>query len=364
MALTRVSTAGGYLFARYLRDAHSVVYQYTLAGEFVREINSPGPVSAYGFGGWRDDTEVFYGYSGFTTPGRQYRLDLASGESTFHRENDIPIDLSRFEARQFFYRAKDGVAIPIFVISNKDIERDGTNPTILYGYGGFANAQTPYFSTSLCVWLELGGVYAIAGIRGGGEYGEQWHMAATKENKQVSYDDFNAGAEWLIDQGYCTTDTLACCGWSNGGLLIGAVVNQRPELYRVALPGTGVMDLLRFNLWGWGAAWESEWGSPQNPEEFPALLAISPYHNIREDVRYPSTLILTADTDDRVVPAHSFKFAAALQRAQGPDGPPVLLRVEVRAGHGGGVPLSKRLWWSADQYAFTLHEMGLGVPEP
>jgi prolyl oligopeptidase len=362
MALTSVSTVGGYLFATYLKDAHDVAYQYTLDGALVREIKFPGPVSAGGFGGRKGDKETFYGYSGFTTPGTQYRLSLDTGQATFLRQDHPLIETSPYEAQQCFYRAKDGIAIPIFVLHKKGVKLDGNNPTILYAYGGFGASQTPYFSTSTCVWLELGGVYAIACLRGGGEYGEDWRQAAAKTHKQVSYDDFIAGAQWLIDQGYCSAGTLACSGWSNGGLMIGAVVNQRPDLFRVALAGTGVMDLLRFNRFGWGAGWESDYGSPQNPEEFKALYAISPYHNIKPGVRYPATLILTADTDDRVMPGHSFKYAARLQAAQGPDGPPVLLRVEVNAGHGGGVPLEKQLMWIADQYAFTLHEMRLAVP--
>lgn len=362
MALTGVSSAGGYLFARYLKDAHSVVYQYTPAGALVREIGFPGPVTAGGFGGRKGDAETFYSYSSFTSPATQYRLDIATGEATLLRRDAVQLDPSQFEARQFFYRAKDGMAVPIFILSKRGVKLDGTNPTILYAYGGFGAAQTPYFSTSTCVWLELGGVYAIACLRGGGEYGEDWHQAATKTRKQVTYDDLIAGAQWLIDQGYCTPQTLACSGWSNGGLTVGAVVNQRPDLFRVALAGTGVMDLLRFNLFGWGAGWESDYGSPQDPAEFKSLYAISPYHNIQPGVPYPATLILTADTDDRVMPGHSFKYAARLQAAQAAGGPPVLLRVEVNAGHGGGVPLEKLLQWTADQYAFALSEMGWPVP--
>lgn len=362
LSLVQASTAGGYLFATYLKDAHYVAFQYTLDGKLVREIKLPGPVSIGGFGGRKGDPETFFSYSGFTTPSTQYRLAIETGAVTLLRHDDVQLDTSQFEAQQFFYRAKDGMAIPIFVLHKKGVKLDGNNPTILYAYGGFSASQTPYFNTSTCVWLEMGGVYAIACLRGGGEYGDSWHQAAVKTHKQVSYDDFIAGAEWLIDQGYCNPSTLACSGWSNGGLMVGAVVNQRPELFQVALAGTGVMDLLRFNLFGWGAGWESDYGSPQNPTEFQSLYAISPYHNIKPGVRYPSTLIFTADTDDRVMPGHSFKYAARLQAAQGPDNPPVLLRVEVKAGHGGGVPLEKLLMWTADEYAFTLHEMGFAVP--
>jgi prolyl oligopeptidase len=363
MALTDLTTVGGYLFATYIKDAHDAVYQYTMSGELVREIKFPVPVSAGGFKGRKGDTETYYSYSGFTTPRSQYRLNIETGETTFLSRDDIKLDTSQFEAHQFFYRAKDGMAIPIFVMHKKGIELDGSNPTILSAYGGFGGSQTPYFSNSLCVWLEMGGVYAIACLRGGGEYGEDWHQAAIKTHKQVSYDDFIAGAEWLVGQGYCSAETLACSGWSNGGLMVGAVVNQRPELFCVALAGTGVMDMLRFNLFGWGGWWQSEYGSPQDPGEFVSLYAISPYHNITPGVDHPATMILTADTDDRVMPGHSFKYAARLQAAQGPDGPPVLLRVEVKAGHGAGVPLAKQLMWTADQYAFTLHEMGFAVPQ-
>jgi prolyl oligopeptidase len=362
MALTSLSTVGGNLFATYLKDAHDAVFQYTMDGEFVREIAFTGPVSSGGFRGRKGDRETFFSYYGFTAPAKQYRLDIETGEATFLRQDEVTLDTSQFEARQFFYRAKDGMAIPVFVMHKQGIRLDGSNPTILDAYGGFGGTTTPYFSSSQCVWLEMGGVYATACLRGGGEYGEDWHQAAIKTNKQVSYDDFIAGAEWLVGQGYCSAETLACSGWSNGGLMVGAVVNQRPGLFRVALAGTGVMDMLRFNLFGWGGWWESEYGSPQDPGEFASLYAISPYHNITPGVRYPSTLILTADTDDRVMPGHSFKYAARLQAVQGPDGPPVLLRVEVNAGHGGGVPLDKQLMWSADQYAFTLHEMGIAVP--
>jgi len=362
MALNDVKTVGGYIFATYLKDAHDVVYQYTLDGGFVREIKFPGPVSVGGFGGLKGDTETFYSYNGFTTPSAQYRLDLETGESTLLRRTELDVDVSAFTARQFFYRADDGTAIPIFVMHKKGIELDGNNPAILYAYGGFNSAQRPSFSTTRLAWLEAGGIYAIACIRGGGEYGEAWHRAATKNNKRVSVDDFISGAEWMIDQGYCTADTLACCGWSNGGFLIGAVVNKRPDLFKVALPGTGVMDLLRFNLFGWGAGWEADYGSPQNPDEFSSIYAISPYHNIRQGVDYPSTLILTSDTDDRVMPGHSFKYAARLQAAQADAVSPILLRIEVRAGHGGGVPLYKHLNWYADQYAFALHEMGFEIP--
>ena len=358
MSLFRVSTVGGYLFATYLQDAHSAVFQFTMDGKLVREIALPDPVTANGFGGRKSDSETFYSFAGFTKPVTQYRLNVETGEAAFFRQAKVPMDTSQLEARLYFYRAKDGMAIPIFVLHNKGVEMDGNNPTILEAYGGFGGTQMPYFSASIGVWLELGGVYAIACIRGGSEYGEDWHKAATKTRKQTSYDDFIAGAHWLISEGYCTPATLSCSGWSNGGLMVGAVVNQRPDLFRVALAGTGVMDLLRFNLFGWGAVWESDYGSPQNPEEFKSLYAISPYHNIKQGVRYPAVLILTADTDDRVMPGHSFKYAARLQAAQGSDGPPVLLRVEVNAGHGAGIPLDKLLMWTADQYAFTLHEMG------
>jgi prolyl oligopeptidase len=358
MMLSSIRCTGGYLFVVYEKDVHHVVYQYTLDGALVREIKLPGPVSVGGFNGHKNDHETFFSVSGFTTPKTIYKLNIETGETAPYFQTRVPFDTSQFEAEQYFYRAKDGMAIPMFVLHRKGVALDGKNPTILEGYGGFGAGQTPYFVTSDCVWLELGGVYAIAGIRGGGEYGEDWHQAATKTKKQVSYDDFIAGAEWLIDHGYCSAATLACVGWSNGGLTIGAVVNQRPDLFRVALPCVGPMDMLRYNLFGWGAAWESEYGSPQNPEEFAALRAISPYHNIKPGVRYPSMLIQTADTDDRVMPGHSFKYAARLQAAQGPDGPPVLLRVEINAGHSGATALDKWLWATADMYAFTLHEMG------
>ncbi|NEP47122.1 MAG: S9 family peptidase, partial [Okeania sp. SIO2H7] len=277
--------------------------------------------------------------------------DLVSGESRIYRQPEVGFNLDEYETKQIFYNSKDGTRVPMFVSYKKGIELDGNNPTILYGYGGFSIPITPGFSISRLAWMEMGGIYAIANIRGGGEYGEEWHQGGIKDKKQNVFDDFIAAAEWLIENNYTSTKKLAITGVSNGGLLVGACMTQRPDLFGAALPGVGVMDMLRFHKFTIGWAWTADFGSPENPEEFKALLAYSPLHNLKEGTSYPATLITTADRDDRVVPAHSFKFAAALQNAHVGENP-VLIRIETKAGHGGGKPTAKIIEEIADQFAF------------
>ncbi|MFN8548762.1 MAG: prolyl oligopeptidase family serine peptidase [Candidatus Eisenbacteria bacterium] len=362
-SLGSVTSAGGSLWASYMKDVCAQVVRYGPDGTRMEEVAMPGQGTAYGFQGREEDTETFYVYTDFVTPASVYRYDLGSRRSEVLHAPEIPIDLSRYESRRYFYRAPDGTAVPIFITERRGLERDGHTPTLLYAYGGFQVSSQPYFSAMRAIWLDLGGIYAEACIRGGGEYGERWHEAAIKEHRQVAFDDFIAAAQFLIDEGYTDTPHLAINGGSNGGLLVGAVEMQRPDLFGVCLPDVGVMDMLRFHLWGYGASWEGDYGNPEDPAEWRALFAYSPYHNIKPGVRYPATLVTTADTDDRVMPGHSFKFAARLQAAQAAGGPPILLRVETEAGHGGGLPIQKQIEEIADQYAFCFAQMGLVIPE-
>jgi prolyl oligopeptidase len=348
------------LIANYMHDAHSAVRIYGLNGTLVRELTLPGIGSANGFSGKKFDTETFYSFTSFTTPAVVYRCDLKSGESTIFRQPKLKFDPSVYETRQIFYKSKDGTQVPMFITANKGLKLDGNNPTLLYGYGGFNISLTPAFSASTMVWLEMGGVYAQPNLRGGGEYGEEWHKGGMKLKKQNVFDDFIAAAEWLIENKYTRSKKLAISGGSNGGLLVGACITQRPGLYGAALPAVGVMDMLRFHKFTIGWAWVSDYGSADadNTEEFKAIYAYSPLQNIKPGTKYPPTLITTADHDDRVVPAHSFKFAAAIQAAQaGPA--PVLIRIETKAGHGAGKPTSKLIEESADRYAFLVQNLGL-----
>jgi prolyl oligopeptidase len=299
------------------------------------------------------DTETFYAFTSFTRPSTIYRYDMVKGESTVFRAPKLQFDPERFTTRQVFYKSKDGTRVPMFITHRKDLELDGNNPTLLYGYGGFNISLTPSFSASTIVWLEMGGVYAQPNLRGGGEYGEQWHKAGTKLRKQNVFDDFIAAAEWLISNKYTKSQKLAIAGGSNGGLLVGAAITQRPDLFGAALPAVGVLDMLRFHKFTIGWAWTSDYGSADNAEEFKALYKYSPLHNLKEGTKYPATLITTADHDDRVVPAHSFKFAAAIQEAQGGEDP-VLIRIETKAGHGAGKPTAKIIEEAADRYAFLV----------
>lgn len=349
---------GGRLVTLYLKDASSRIRFFALDGKPEGELPLPGIGSASAISGRPDETEMFYGFTSFLYPTTIFRYDLATGENTVFRAPEVDFDPSRYETKQVFYTSKDGTRVPMFITHRKDLNLDGTNPTYLYGYGGFNISLTPSFSVTNLVWLEMGGVYAVPNLRGGGEYGEEWHRAGTKERKQNVFDDFIAAAEYLIREGYTAPERLAIGGGSNGGLLVGAAMTQRPELFAVAHPAVGVMDMLRFHKFTIGWAWTSDYGSSDDPEGFRYLYAYSPLHNLKPGVCYPATMVTTADHDDRVVPGHSFKFAAALQAAQGCD-KPTLIRVETKAGHGAGKPTSKQIEEAADVLAFRLRNMGV-----
>ena len=354
--LRGLSFVNNQFVAQYLKDAHSVVKIYSREGQLVREVALPGIGTVGGFGGKRGDTETFYAFSGYTAPGTIYRYDLKTGKSTVYREPQVKFNPADFETKQVFYQSKDGTRVPMFITHKKGLKLDGKNPTYLYGYGGFNISLTPSFALTMIAWMEQGGVYAVPNLRGGGEYGEDWHQAGTKLQKQNVFNDFIAAAEWLIANKYTRPDKLAIVGGSNGGLLVGACMTQRPELYGVALPAVGVMDMLRFHKFTIGWAWQSDYGSPEKAEEFKALYAYSPYHNLKPGVKYPSTLVTTGDHDDRVVPAHSFKFAARLQEYHGGKNP-VLIRIETRAGHGAGKPTAMLIEEAADKLAFAWEEL-------
>ncbi|MBX9252563.1 S9 family peptidase [Desmonostoc muscorum CCALA 125] len=358
--LESVGILNNQFVADYLKDAHSQIKIFDLKGEFIREVELPGLGSAGGFGGKRYDTETFYSFTSYTIPGTIYRYDMVTGKSEIFRKPKVDFNPDDYQTKQVFYQSKDGTRVPMFITHKKGIKLDGNNPTYLYAYGGFSVSQTPGFSVSLLVWMEMGGVYAVPNLRGGGEYGEEWHQAGMKEKKQNVFDDFIGAAEWLIANKYTKTDKLAIAGGSNGGLLVGACMTQRPDLFGAALPAVGVMDMLRFHKFTIGWAWTAEYGSPDNPEEFPVLYAYSPLHNLKPDTAYPATLITTADHDDRVVPAHSFKFAAALQANHAGDAP-VLIRIETKAGHGAGKPTAKIIEEAADKWAFLVRTLNVEV---
>jgi prolyl oligopeptidase len=344
--------------AVYMEDAKSAVKIFSPEGKLIRDLKLPGIGTAVGFSGKQKDAETFYGFTSFTSPTTIYHYDLASGKSEVFRQPKLNFDSSRYETRQIFYSSKDGTTVPMFIVHRKGMDLNGNNPTLLYGYGGFNISLTPAFSASTMVWLEMGGVYAQPNLRGGGEYGEAWHQAGAKSHKQNVFDDFISAAEWLISKKITRSEKLAIYGGSNGGLLVGACLTQRPELYGAALPAVGVMDMLRFQKFTIGWAWTSDYGSSDNPEDFKYLYKYSPLHNIHPGTAYPATLITTADHDDRVVPAHSFKFAATLQAAQaGPK--PILIRIETKAGHGAGKPTSKIIAEAADRYAFLVKNLGM-----
>lgn len=346
----------------YLHDAHSVVRRASLTGEPLGEVALPGLGSASGFGGKQSEDETFYAYTSYTTPASIYRLDLVTGASSLVFAPRVPFDPRAFESEQVFYASKDGTRIPMIVTRKIGTPRDGSTPTILYGYGGFNISLSPAFSPATLVWLELGGAFAVANLRGGGEYGEDWHRSGTKERKQNVFDDFIAAAEYLIAQRYTSTPKLAIYGGSNGGLLVGACLTQRPELFGAAVAAVGVLDMLRFQKFTIGWAWMSDFGSSDDPAEFEYLRRYSPLHNIVSGRSYPATLIVTADHDDRVFPAHSFKFAAALQAAQG-GAAPVLIRIETKAGHGAGKPTGKVIDEAADRFAFLVEVLNVPVTE-
>lgn len=360
--LTAVSCVADKLVVQYMQDARSLVSIHELNGGFVSNIELPGIGSAVGFAGDAEATETFYSYSSFATPATVFRFDVGSRRSSVFKRPSVDFDSDDYVVQQRFVTSADGTQVPMFVAHRKDTELDGANPTVLYGYGGFNIAVTPEFSIARLVWMEMGGVWAVANIRGGGEYGEDWHKAGTGLQKQNVFDDFIAAAEALIDLKYTSPDKLAVFGGSNGGLLVGAVTNQRPELFAAAMPAVGVMDMLRFHHFTAGRFWVDDYGSPDDPEMFPVLLRYSPYHNLRPGTDYPAVLITTADTDDRVVPAHSFKYAAALQAAQAGD-KPILIRVETRAGHGAGTPTDKVIAEYADRWGFLLRVLDFRLPQ-
>ena len=357
----RASTGGGYIFANYMEDAVSAIKQYTYDGTLVREVALPGVGSAGGFGAKKQDTSLYYSFTNYLTPGSIYSYEISSGTSKLYKKPSIDFNSDEYQSKQVFYTSKDGTQVPMIITHKKGIVLDGTNPTILYGYGGFNISLTPSFSITNAVWMEQGGVYAVANLRGGGEYGKKWHVAGTKLQKQNVFDDFIAAAEYLIAEKYTSSDYLAIRGGSNGGLLVGATMTQRPDLIKVALPAVGVLDMLRYHTFTAGAGWAYDYGTAQQSKEmFEYLKSYSPVHNVTPGTKYPATMVTTGDHDDRVVPAHSFKFAAELQEKQG-GAAPVLIRIETDAGHGAGTPVSKTIEQYADIYGFTLYNMGYKV---
>ncbi len=357
--LVNASTGGGYLFAEYLRNAQSEVIQYNYDGSKVHNIEFPVPGSAGGFSGKRDYKTLFYSFTSLTYPTTIFEYDVKTGVSSIFNQPELKFNPQDFESKQVWFDSKDGTKIPIFIVYKKGLERNGDNPTLLYGYGGFNISLTPSFNTSNIVFLENGGVYALVNLRGGGEFGEEWHQQGMKEKKQNVFDDFIGAAEYLIAEKYTTPKKLAIKGGSNGGLLVGAAMTQRPDLFAVALPAVGVMDMLRYQKFTVGKGWVPEFGSADSSKtQFEYLYAYSPLHNLKDGTTYPSTMVTTGDHDDRVVPAHSFKFAARLQAAHSGDNP-VLIRIETDAGHGAGKPMSKYIDEQADVWAFTMYEMGI-----
>jgi prolyl oligopeptidase len=355
------SKCGDYLFASYMIDAISKVYQYDYSGKLVREIKLPGIGRASGFNGKKDQNSLYFNFSNYYTPNTSYKLDLISGKYDEYWKPLIDFDSSNYESKQIFYNSKDGTKVPMIITYKKGTELNSKNPTILYGYGGFNISRTPGFSVANAVWMEQGGVYAVPNIRGGGEYGRKWHNAGVQLKKQNVFDDFIAAAEYLIDNNYTSSEYLAIRGGSNGGLLVGATMTQRPDLMKVALPAVGVLDMLRYHKFTAGAGWAYDYGTSEDSKEmFDYLKAYSPVHNISNNISYPATLITTGDHDDRVVPAHSFKFAAELQEKDSGLNP-ILIRVETNAGHGAGTPVTKTIDQYADIFGFTLYNMGFRV---
>ena len=353
-----ISVGGGYFFAEYYLDAISDVSQYDYNGKLIRKLDLPGLGSFSGLWGKKEQKELYFSFSNYYIPTSIYSYNPEKGDSSLFWKSDIRFNSSEYISKQIFYESKDGTKVPMIITHKKNIKLNGKNPTILYGYGGFNISRTPGFSVTNAIWMDLGGVYAVPNIRGGGEYGKEWHNAGTKLNKQNVFDDFIAAAEYLISSNYTSSDHLAIRGGSNGGLLVGAVMTQRPDLMKVALPAVGVLDMLRYHKFTAGAGWAFDYGTSEESEEmFEYLLGYSPIHNVEENVEYPATLVTTGDHDDRVVPAHSFKFAAHLQDKQiGKN--PVLIRIEKDAGHGGGTPLSKTIDQYSDIFSFTLFNMG------
>ena len=353
------STGAGFFFANYMQDAVSMICQYDYNGKMIRKIELPGVGSAGGFGGKKEAKTLYYSFTNYVTPGTIYAFDAQNGASEVYQKPQVDFESDAYESKQVFYKSKDGTSIPMIITYKKGLELNGKNPTILYGYGGFNVSLTPAFSISNAVWMEQGGIYAVANLRGGGEYGKKWHDAGTKLHKQNVFDDFIAAAEFLIAEKYTTPDFLAIRGGSNGGLLVGAVMTQRPDLMKVALPAVGVLDMLRYHTFTAGAGWAYDYGTAEDSEEmFKYLIGYSPVHQVKEGGKYPATMITTGDHDDRVVPAHSFKFAAELQEKQTSDNP-VLIRIDVNAGHGAGKSVAQTIQESTDIQAFTLYNMGI-----
>jgi prolyl oligopeptidase len=357
-ALQGVGTGGGFLFANYLKDASTKVYQYSYDGNFIRDIELPGIGTASGFDGEKEDREFFYSYNSFNTPPAIYRYDIKTGKSTLFRKTKVNMNTDQFITEQVFVNSKDGTRVPVFLTYKKGLEMNGRNPLLLYGYGGFNIPMTPSFSISNAFFMEQGGIYAVVNLRGGSEYGEKWHKEGMLDKKQNVFDDFIAAAEWLIKNRYTNSKKLAIRGGSNGGLLVGAAMTQRPELFKVALPAVGVMDMLRFHKFTVGWGWTVEYGNADSASQFPFIYKYSPYHNLKPSTSYPATLVTTADHDDRVVPAHSFKFAARLQEYNVGSNP-VLIRVETNAGHGAGKPTSKQIDEAADTWSFVMQNLGM-----
>lgn len=357
-ALQNIHRCGDRLFATYLHDAYHQVKIFSLSGQMIEQISLPGFGSVQGFDGGPQDVETFYLFSGFLTPGTVYRYDLQTAQASIFRQPKVEFDSTPYTVEQIFYTSKDGTRIPMYLCHRKGLQRKGNNPTLLYGYGGFNIPVLPAFSVAAMVWMEMGGIYAVANLRGGGEYGKTWHQGGMLHNKQNVFDDFIAAAEWLISQNYTSQKKLAISGRSNGGLLVGACMTQRPDLFAACLPGVGVLDMLRFHKFTIGWAWVSDYGSPDDPEDFKFLLAYSPYHNVRPGTAYPPTLITTGDHDDRVFPAHSFKFAAALQSAQ-TGAAPILIRIDTKSGHGLGKPTQKLIEETVDQWAYVAHMLNV-----
>ena len=355
------STGGGYFFAEYMVDAISKVFQYDNSGKLIREIELPGVGSAGGFGAKKEEKELYYSFTNYVTPGSIYKFNIEKGTSELFRKPDIDFNPENYESNQVFYTSKDGTKVPMIITHKKGLELNGKNPTILYGYGGFNISLTPSFSIANAVWMEQGGIYAVPNLRGGGEYGKAWHDAGTQLKKQNVFDDFIAAAEYLIAENYTSSNYLAIRGGSNGGLLVGATMTQRPDLMKVALPAVGVLDMLRYHTFTAGAGWAYDYGTADdNKEMFEYLKGYSPVHNVKEGVQYPATMVTTGDHDDRVVPAHSFKFAAQLQSKQSGNNP-TIIRIETDAGHGAGTPVSKTIEQYADIFGFTLYNMGFDV---
>jgi prolyl oligopeptidase len=359
-----VSTSGGKLFAHYLKDAVTQVFQYNLNGKQERTIELPGLGTASGFSGKREDKEIYYSYTSYIYPTTIFQYDMNTGKSSVYKKPGIKFDPTKFESKQVFFTSPDGTQVPMIITYKKGLQLNSKNPVMLYGYGGFNVSLSPSFSVSNVTFMENGGVYAVANIRGGGEYGDQWHVAGTKLQKQNVFDDFISAAQYLIDQKYTSKDYLAISGGSNGGLLVGAAMTQRPDLFRVCFPAVGVLDMLRYHKFTAGAGWAYDYGTADdNKEMFDYLYKYSPVHNAKKGTCYPATMVTTADHDDRVVPAHSFKFAAVLQEVQSCPNP-VLIRIETKAGHGAGKPTSMIIAEQADKWAFLLYNMGLTYKKP